>query len=235
MDQLFVHVHIISDQLAQTYNLDAATFIIIYLASFIPIYLGAFLILYGSTRNLSWRDIFSLKIKEGLIFGTHAKVGLVLHIFGWAMPYLYIFIMGRNLPFWVYICLVVLFGLSTYLLRKKIESYKYKVSMHNIEIVRREHINDSNEVNELWDIYNKTFEPINEISPCRQSLDKDHFTEALNDLTVHKYILKRKEIGPIGLALVTNDFKNTPWISADYFRVRFPEEYVEKLVFYFMG
>lgn len=235
MNQLFLNIEQAGNHLAQIYNLNAGVFVLIYILSIIPIYLGAFLIMYGSTRHLKWRDVFSLKIKSGFHFGVQAKLGLILHIFGWAMPYLYIFFWGKHISIWVYILLTIFFVFSMYFLRKKIISHKNKIHMHGVEVVKKEHINNQNEAEDLWDIYNKTFEPVNEISPCRQSLDKNHFIEVLNDLTVQKYILNKTNYGSIGIALVTNDFKNTPWISADYFRVKFPQEYADKLVYYFMG
>ena len=87
----------------------------------------------------------------------------------------------------------------------------------------------------LWNIYNKTFEPLNVISPCKQSFDQTHFMELLIDESVKKFILSKENIGILGLALITNDLKNTPWISEEYFKFKFPEKYSEKKVYYFVG
>ena len=235
MNQFFVYLHDISSKLAQTYNLDIGMFFTIYVFSILPIYFGFFLMLYGSTRKLRWRDIFSFRIKNGLKFTTQVKIGLFLHVFGWIMPYLYIFIFGKNLSVWVYAIVFCIFLVSMYFLYKKIMLQTKSTALHDIDIIKSVHINVEQEINKLWDIYNKTFESVNEISPCKQSLDRDHFIEVLHDSTVIKYLLFKKGIGIIGLVLITNDFKNTQWISPDYFRVNFPDEYRNRLIYYFVG
>ncbi len=235
MDQFFLAIHDISDKLAQTYNLDVGAFFWIYVTSIGPIYVGVFLILRGSTRKLTWRDIFKFQLGDGFQFTNQTWLGLAIHVFGWLMPYLYIFVYGKNLPAWSYVVVIIIVGISFLTLIKKMNHRKKKVITQGLDIVKMTMINDSVKGDILWEIYDKTFEPVNEISPCRQSLDRDHFFEILTNLTVTKYLLIKEGVGIIGLALITNDLKNTQWISPDYFRVNFPSEYQKNLVYYFMG
>jgi hypothetical protein len=223
-----------SDKLAVTYHLDLGIFLIIYISSIIPLYLGIFIMIYGSTRNLRFKDIVRLKFKEGFHFGKQSKVGLIIHIFGLILPYAYIFIFGRHLPLWIYIMFTCLLGMSILWLCKKIMSTS-KLTASGISVIKKTTVEDPIESNKLWGIYNRTFEPINEISPCKQSLDADHFFESLKDNKVHKYILIKEGLDAIGIALIAHDFKHTPWISEDYFRVNYPEHFENKTIYYFMG
>lgn len=101
--------------------------------------------------------------------------------------------------------------------------------------VERKDVFDEMEIERLWEIYDKAFEPINKISPCKQSFDRVHFIETLHDPTVRKYVLAKEPIGLVGIGFITNDLKNTPWISEDYFRTNFPKEHGNKALYYFMG
>ncbi len=236
MNEVFAYIHNTSDLLANTYNLDLFIFFVVYIASFLPFYFGYFLILYGATRNLVWRDIFQFKFKGNIRWGKQARFGLYIHIFGRIMPYAYILIWGKNLSilFYVALCLVII--LTVYTFYMSIGSYGRKKKSSNLTlIVRRDVINDSTEVETLWTIYDQTFAPINKISPCKQSLDREHFIDTLQDQTVRKYVLTSLEGRIIGIGFITNNFKNTPWISEDYFIANYPEKFRTQMVYYFMG
>ncbi len=234
MNEIFDYIKNVSDNLALTYNVDLSTFFLIYFISFLPFYLGYFLIIYGSTRNLSWRDVYKLNLKGNLNWTPQVETGLYIHLFGRAMPYIYVFIWGRNISWWIYAALIVMVCAPIYILVKKIYDRRKVVHAKNIEIARKDLVTDNGEISLLWKIYDETFTPINKISPCKQSLDQLHFEEAMKDTSVRKYILvKNQEI--IGVALITNNFINTPWISPDYFSENFSQAYKSNLIFYFMG
>ena len=104
-----------------------------------------------------------------------------------------------------------------------------------ISVLKKDLISDPQESEKVWEIYNHTFEKVNRMSPCKQSFDRDHFLEALHDPTIHKYLLHSDSVGTIGLALITNDFKNAPWISSDYFKAHFSDAFEKKEIYYFLG
>lgn len=235
--EFYLNIKKISESIAISYNLNIGIFLYVYLLSFIPFYLGYILILYGTTRNLKWSDIFGFRFKNGLKWNKNAKIGLCVHLFGRIMPYAYIIIFGKNLSVWIYVVAVIAIIFPTIFFLKKI-FMKFNSSdggQNNITILKMNVVDNIEDSKRLWNIYNKTFEPLNKISPCRQSLDEIHFMEILNDSFVGKYVIDHKDDGIIGLGLITNDFKNTPWISEDYFKENFSEKYVNKLIFYFMG
>ena len=229
MERFFLSIKNISDGIAQNYNLDLQTFLIIYLISFIPFYLGYFLIIYGTTRHLRWKDFFNFKsLNGGLHWDQQATVGLIIHLIGRIMPYVYVLVLGKNLPvileilLWAVVVVSVLLGIYKFI------SHKRHEFPQDIEVLKKEDIDD-HEVEKLWKIYNDTFEPLNKISPCRQSLDYDHFIHSLHDRSVLKYLINKKDIGLIGIGLITNEFKNTPWISDDYFNFKFPSESLDRV------
>lgn len=234
MHEVFIYIRDTSDALALAYNLDLRVFFGIYLASIPPFYLGYFLMLYGTTRSLSWRDVIKFNFKGELKWSTHAKIGLLVHIVGRLMPYIYIVIWGRNIPYWIYAAVFIFMIVTAYGLYWHLHSFRKKNKL-SANIVRKDEITDESQIAELWRIYDITFQPINRISPCKQSFDQIHFVEAMHDKTVRKYILLSPEGKSIGIALVTDKFVNTPWISEEYFKTNYPTEYTAGLIFYFMG
>jgi len=235
MNELFLYIRRISDSLAENYNLNLDHFFFIYFASYIPFYLGYLLMAHGSTRKLNWKDIFGLNIKNKLQWNTQVIMGLFIHLFGRIMPYAYIILWGENLPLWLYFIFWGIIVLSIYLFIHKIFNKRKHIFSGDMTIQKKDSITSESEIKTLWKVYNETFEPLNKISPCKQSFDEHHFIEVLHDVTVKKYILVDKVIGIVGLGLITNNFKNTPWISEDYFKFKFPHECSKNLVYYFMG
>lgn len=234
MNELFNKIFELSRTISTNYNVNLEIFLIIYILSFIPFYTGYFLMIYGTTRKLKFSDIFKLRFKNNLQWDSTAKIGLFVHLFGRIMPYAYIAFFGKNLPIlinilvWLVIIISILFFVKKLYIRQGVY-VSDRISVRKVDIV-----SNSEEGDILWKIYNETFEPVNKISPCKQSLDFHHFSEVLSDPSVYKYILYDND-RIIGIGLVTNDFKNTPWISEDYFKVNFPHEYNNKSIFYFVG
>ena len=220
--------------LASSYGLNIKIFLTIYLISFLPFYLGYFLIIYSTTRNFSFSSIYFFNLKTQLNWNNTIKNGVLIHMFGRLMPYVYILFWGKNLSYEVYLIVILCSLLSLYFFFNKIYKIKKQV-IANISIQKIDSITENNDQLRLWDIYQKTFEPINRITPCRQSLDRDHFIEILVNDKVKKYILITNHEKKIGIGLITNDLSNTSWISGDYFKENYHDEYMKSLVYYFMG
>jgi hypothetical protein len=123
-----------------------------------------------------------------------------------------------------------------YSIYRKINYFLRKKVVGDSIIVKKYIINDPVEVEKLWEIYNKSFEKLNKMSPCKQSFNREFFFEILKEDSVIKYIALEKfnnEI--IGLGLLSNDFKNSPWISEEYFKEHYPEQYSRGEAYYFLG
>lgn len=235
MNEFLLGIQLFTDTLAGQYNLDLKLFFLIYLISFIPFYLGYFLILYGSSRNLRWHDILKLNLVDKIKLNNQSKIGIIIHLFGRIMPYAYILFFGRNLSMWFYIIVLVCTVLAIFLFVRKFLSSNVPKKDESIKVLRKDYIDSSEEIEKLWGIYNETFIKINKLSPCKQSFDYEHFVESLKDITVRKYILSGASGEYIGLGFITNDFKNTPWISEDYFKFNYPKEFAQQLIYYFIG
>lgn len=235
MYNILHNIRELSLHVAITYDLSLKLFFYIYLASIIPFYLGYFLILYGSTRNLKLKDIFGLDFKNKIRLTKQTVIGVIVHVFGRLMPYVYILFFGRNLPVYFYLIATILLLISIYLFIDKIYFKKRNIIDASLIFNKKLHIDNKIEREILWEIYNSTFEKLNKISPCKQSLDENHFMEIMENKDVTKYVLSKNDHGIIGICLTTNNFINTPWISEDYFKVNFPNEFFQKKIHYFIG
>lgn len=224
------------ENLTRTYNLSVTIFLIIYLFSFVPFYLGYFLILRGSTREMSWGDFFRFRIKK-LKWNNEVKIGIFILLFGFTLPYVYILFWGRGLPLIIYILIIfILFGTLSYFCKRLYKNFRKGKYANNRIIIKKKAIESKKEMEGLWKIYDQSFLETNRKSPCRQNLRQGHFFQALKNPTVFKYILFTKENNqPIGIAMVTNNLKNSPWISEDYFKSQFPKIFSKGFLYYFMG
>lgn len=92
------------------------------------------------------------------------------------------------------------------------------------------------QTDEIWTLYHTSFEPINDLTPCKQSFDEESFRGLAASMTVTKCLVQDSEAEKIvGFCLLSNDFNNSPWISAEYFAKRWPESWKNGRVYYFMG
>jgi hypothetical protein len=235
MYNIYQYFTSLSDKIATLYDLNLSVFFVIYITSFIPFYLGYFLIIYGTTRKISWKNIVTLKLKGSMQRGSQAVLGVYIHLIGRVMPYVYILFFGKNLPSWIYILVIIALVLSGYYFYHTFLILPKREIIANSKFYVTDFIDNTESSEELWKIYETTFEPINRISPCKQSFDRPHFMEVLKDRTVQKYVLLSKDGCIIGIALTTNNFSNTPWISEEYFALNYKREHESKLIHYFMG
>ena len=83
-----------------------------------------------------------------------------------------------------------------------------------------------------WPLYDEAFAALRTASPCRQFLTEDEFMEEMADPRILKFVLW-DDGEAVGMALVAEELSAVPWVSPDYFAVRFPLEYAEGRLFYF--
>ncbi len=226
------------DDIARLHNLNDKIFLLIYLLSIIPIYFGYFLIFYGATKETSIKKILKLKLSDIKINITIA-VGIIISIFGILMPYLYILFWGNNLPFIFYLVVfLIIFILLLFFMFKITNIFRRRktINIDGIEIIKKEVIADNSEKEKMWEIYDASFIELNKNAPCRQSFDKVHFIDLMDKADVLKYLIFEKDTRVlIGLGMITNNFENTPWISEEYFKEKFKNNFDKKNIYYFMG
>jgi len=111
-------------------------------------------------------------------------VGLSFHLFGWIMPYIYLYYVADSIMIKVIVTLITL-GILGYI------KFKYlNKRNHQTEITTAEIKSTSTFMPELveggWSLYDKSFQKINRLSPCKQSFDKAHFLHLLSSNDVIK-------------------------------------------------
>ncbi|MBI2798567.1 hypothetical protein HYX70_04770 [Candidatus Saccharibacteria bacterium] len=85
----------------------------------------------------------------------------------------------------------------------------------------------------LWPLYDEGFKDINLHSPCRQSFNYGEFVAALKDPRVYRAVLRDDESNEmLAVAVWSNNFDHFPWLSAEYFKARYPEEFEAGRLYY---
>jgi len=94
------------NQRARQHNVNPTLFIVIYLFSFLPYYFGIYLMLKASgLLAVSWGDL--VRFEFGGLCPDNALMigGLCLNRLAWAMPYLYIEVVGKGLRWYVHLAI----------------------------------------------------------------------------------------------------------------------------------
>lgn len=97
----------------------------------------------------------------------------------------------------------------------------------------RRPIVEGSEVESLWKLYDGVFAPINEDTPCRQSLHKADFTSLLKTERMEKIVVRDDTLQPVGLAVcvrMTTEETLLPWINPGYFLKHWPK-YWGKIIY----
>lgn len=93
---------------------------------------------------------------------------------------------------------------------------------------------DESEIELWWNMYDNEFLESNKNSPCRQSFYKEEFVDALNSQQMTKLAyIKDGEIA--SLCLLSNDLDLFPWLSKEYYKNNFPDEYNSGDLLYFVS
>ena len=91
------------------------------------------------------------------------------------------------------------------------------------------------EAEAMWEVYDGIFRPLNVASPCRQSFYRDEFLSAMSDPEMQKVVLRDHAGGLISMCVFGSNLDSFPWLSRDYFRAEYPEEYANQRLFYFVA
>lgn len=165
--------------------------------------------------------------------GNIFYLGLVIHLFGWGMPYLYIILVTNLLDLTYRIIFVSLLIAGLIYIAYRSFFMKSNLFIDKVEFEKCVIVENERRVS-LWKIYDDAFASANKKSPCRQSYHFDEFMAIMVKTDVVKYILK-KDKKDIGLAMLTTNLKNSSWISEDYFKNNYPDKFQSNKLFYFLG
>lgn len=84
----------------------------------------------------------------------------------------------------------------------------------------------------LYGLYQPAFEPLKARSAARQVLTRTEFFDQMRDARVDKYVAWENGAEPIGVITMTRHLESVPWISPDYFAVRYPEHWARNAIYY---
>ncbi len=84
----------------------------------------------------------------------------------------------------------------------------------------------------FFGLYSRAFEPLKTHAAARQVLTRDEFFENMADPRVDKYVARESGSAPVGVTTLTKHLEAVPWISAEYFAARYPEEWSRNAVYY---
>lgn len=84
----------------------------------------------------------------------------------------------------------------------------------------------------FYELYLEAFGPLQRLAPARQVLHRTEFLQEMTDPRVLKYVVWNEAGEPVALSTLTSDLATVPWISPEYFAVRYPEHTARRAVYY---
>jgi len=84
----------------------------------------------------------------------------------------------------------------------------------------------------FYAMYVELFGPLRTRAPGRQVLHRHEFLDEMADPRILKYVAWSATGQPVALSTLTADLTTVPWISADYFAARYPEQTARQAVYY---
>jgi hypothetical protein len=88
-------------------------------------------------------------------------------------------------------------------------------------------------VEEFLVVYRESFAELDDKAAARQSLTDDEFREEMHTERVLKFVAWDSAARPVALAFVATDLEVVPWISPQYYALRYPEHFARSVIFYF--
>ncbi len=85
---------------------------------------------------------------------------------------------------------------------------------------------------DFYALYNEAFGPLRARSAARQVLTPAEFYSQLDDPRVDKFVAWSDGGEAVGLTTLTHHLETVPWISPEYFAVRYPQAWAAQAVFY---
>ena len=101
---------------------------------------------------------------------------------------------------------------------------------HPLEVTIETAIDDEH-AEDFYRLYLDAFEALRTRSAARQVLHRDEFMADMKDPRVFKYV-GWSSGRPIALATMSSHLETVPWISPEYFSVRYPEHAARGAIYY---
>lgn len=98
-------------------------------------------------------------------------------------------------------------------------------------ITRHCPVTDATLRDRLWVLYRVAYSNVAEATVTHEMLDRFEFDDQLLDATNRAWVVW-DDTTPIAMTLVATDVRRTRWLSEDYFRAHFPEQFASGRVHY---
>jgi hypothetical protein len=80
-------------------------------------------------------------------------------------------------------------------------------------------------IDAFYPLYLAAWEPVRTRAAARHVLTAEEFAEEMIDERIDKYVVWNDDDQAVALTTVATDLAAVPWISPEYFKTRYPEEY----------
>ena len=90
----------------------------------------------------------------------------------------------------------------------------------------------ADDIETFYELYSLAFDHLKTLAFGRQVLTRAEFVSQMTDDRVWKYVAWTAEDEPVGLTTLTRALETVPWISPDYFRAHYPEQWSRNAVYY---
>jgi hypothetical protein len=87
-------------------------------------------------------------------------------------------------------------------------------------------------LDEAWQLYETAFQDLNAMTIQRHLMYRSEFEDVMGDWRIDKWMALDDDGTLLGLAVYTNELAAWPLISPEYFARRWPQEFVEKRIWY---
>ncbi|MCF4121091.1 hypothetical protein L1785_08860 [Antribacter sp. KLBMP9083] len=84
----------------------------------------------------------------------------------------------------------------------------------------------------FWELYLEAFEPLRTRAAARHVLRRNEFDEEMADPRVTKILAHDDRGQAVGLTTLATDLAAVPWVSPEFFAVRYPEHAARGAVWY---
>lgn len=99
--------------------------------------------------------------------------------------------------------------------------------------ITRETAIPEEEIEVFRQIYRDAFDPLEELSPLRQSMTDDEFHEEMENHAVLKLVAWGECGKPAAILCMTNDISCIPWLNPRFYAKRFPEHFEDRRIYFF--
>ncbi|MGY6501404.1 MAG: hypothetical protein ACXIVQ_11005 [Acidimicrobiales bacterium] len=82
-------------------------------------------------------------------------------------------------------------------------------------------------------LYRAAFAPLSPVAAGRQSLTDDEFRAEMAEESALKFVGWNRDDEPVAMAVMNTDLDTLPWISGEFWRLRYPDHAARGAIYYY--